>query len=143
MEEGFLTCQKKEGNLTELVTCYVGTTSHKTLLYKRQKKEYMWRGDKEEDVSSYLMTLRKGGNTVNWKRQQLRALCGEMDLEGAMQLSQCRLWNECRSFDNSQLYRVIKKSLCKWWLQKKKSGTQRLFLITLYNLIIIHYSLCN
>jgi hypothetical protein len=40
--------------------------------------------DEEEDVSSYLMALRKGDDTVNWKRI---SLCGELALKEAVVLS--------------------------------------------------------
>jgi len=44
-------------------------------------------GDKEEDVSSYWMTLRIQEDTGNWKRKQQIILCVEHALEEAMDLS--------------------------------------------------------
>ena len=43
--------------------------------------------DEEEDVSSYYMTLRKGEDTGNWKIEHYMALCGELALEEATDLS--------------------------------------------------------
>jgi hypothetical protein len=50
--------------------------------------------DEEEDVSSNLMTLMKRENIGIWKRKHYIALCGELVLEEAMDLSQFRLYNE-------------------------------------------------
>jgi hypothetical protein len=43
--------------------------------------------NKEEDVESYWMTLRKGEDTLIWKRKLWIALCGEFALEEALDLS--------------------------------------------------------
>ena len=43
--------------------------------------------DKEEDVGSYWMTLRKGEDAVIWKRKLWIALCGELALEETLDLS--------------------------------------------------------
>ena len=46
-----------------------------------------WREDKEEEVSSYWMTLKKRGDTGNWNRKHWIALHGELAWEEAMDLS--------------------------------------------------------
>ena len=43
--------------------------------------------DKEEDVGSYWMTLRKGEDTLIWRRNLWIALFGELALEEALDLS--------------------------------------------------------
>jgi len=40
------------------------------------------------------MTLRKGYDSGNWKRNHQIALCGEMAVEGVMELPYGRLLNE-------------------------------------------------
>jgi hypothetical protein len=51
------------------------------------KQSWKWREDEEKDVSSYSMILRKGECTGNWKKEHHIALCGELALEEAMDLS--------------------------------------------------------
>jgi hypothetical protein len=46
-----------------------------------------WQKDKEEDVGSYWITLRKGEDTLIWRRKLWIALCGELALEEALDLS--------------------------------------------------------
>jgi hypothetical protein len=62
------------------------------------KGGYEWQKDEEEDVGSYWMTLRKGGNTHIRMRKIQIALCGELALEEALDLSWDRLLNECIIF---------------------------------------------
>ena len=50
----------------------------------------------EEDVSSYWMTLTKQMDTGNWNRKRYIALCGELALEEAVNMSYDRLRNEWR-----------------------------------------------
>jgi hypothetical protein len=45
------------------------------------------REDKVEDVNSSWMTLRKGEDSENWKREHYIALCGELALEEATNIS--------------------------------------------------------
>ena len=47
----------------------------------------MWQEDEEEDVGSYWMTLRKGEDTLIWKMKLWIALCGELTLDEALDLS--------------------------------------------------------
>jgi len=47
----------------------------------------MYMEDKEEDVGSYWMTLRKGEDTLIWKRKLWIALCAELAFEEALDLS--------------------------------------------------------
>jgi len=46
-----------------------------------------WQEDKEEDEGSYWMTLRKEEDILIWKRKLWKALCGELALEEALDLS--------------------------------------------------------
>ena len=46
-----------------------------------------WQEDKEEDVGSYRITLRKGEDTLIWRRKLWIALCGELALEESSDLS--------------------------------------------------------
>jgi hypothetical protein len=46
-----------------------------------------WQEDEVEDVGSYWMTLRKGDDTLIWRRKLWIALCGELALEKALDLS--------------------------------------------------------
>jgi hypothetical protein len=50
-------------------------------------KDKKWQEDKEEDVSSYLMTLRKREDARNWKRKHWIALFGELSVEKDVDLS--------------------------------------------------------
>jgi hypothetical protein len=47
----------------------------------------MWKEDEEENVGSYWMTLRKREDTNIWRRKRKIALCEELDLEEALDLS--------------------------------------------------------
>jgi len=49
--------------------------------------------DKEEDVSSYWMALRKREVTENWKRKACIALLGELALTEALVVSEDRMQN--------------------------------------------------
>jgi hypothetical protein len=42
---------------------------------------------RQEDVGNYWMTLRKGEDTLIWKRKLWITLCGELALEEALNLS--------------------------------------------------------
>ena len=46
-----------------------------------------WQEDKEEDVGSYWMTSRKEEGTLIWRRKLWIALCGQLALEGVLDLS--------------------------------------------------------
>jgi hypothetical protein len=46
-----------------------------------------WQEKKKGDVGSYWMTLGKGEDTVIWRRKLWIALCGELALEEALDLS--------------------------------------------------------
>jgi hypothetical protein len=70
-----------------LVTFYVETAFYNGLLKERYKGGHKWQEDKEEDVGSYWMTLRKGEDTLILKRKLWIALCGEFTLEEALDLS--------------------------------------------------------
>jgi len=48
---------------------------------------YKWQEDDDEDVESYWTTLRKGEDTLIWRRKLWIALCGELALEKALDLS--------------------------------------------------------
>jgi len=50
--------------------------------------------DVDEDVGSYRLTLRKREDTGNWKRKHQIMRCGELVVEGAMDLSWDRIRNE-------------------------------------------------
>jgi hypothetical protein len=54
---------------------------------EREKEGQKGRKDEEEDVSSYWMTLRKRKDTLHCKRKHQIALCGELALEKATDLS--------------------------------------------------------
>ena len=51
------------------------------------RKGLKWQEDKEEDVGSYCMTLRKEEDTLIWRRKLWIALCGELALKEALDLS--------------------------------------------------------
>ena len=51
------------------------------------KGRQKWQEDEEEDVGSYWMTLRKGEDTLIWRRKLYIALCEELVLEEALDLS--------------------------------------------------------
>jgi hypothetical protein len=70
-----------------LVTFYVETAFYNGLLKERYKGRQKWQEDKEEDVGSDWMTLRKGEDTLIWKRKLWTPLCGELALEEALDLS--------------------------------------------------------
>jgi hypothetical protein len=80
---------KEQGRRTGLVTFWVETAFYNGLLKERYKGGggEKWQKDKEEDVGSYWMTLRKGEDTLSWKRKLWIALYGELALEVAMDLS--------------------------------------------------------
>jgi len=75
------------GRRTGLVTFYVETASYNGLVKERYKGGQKWQEDKEEDVGSYWMTLRKGEDTLISKRKFWIAVCGELALEEALDLS--------------------------------------------------------
>ena len=83
----------KSGSLLELVTSCLGN-AFKTLLKGREKEEWKWWEDEEEDLSSYWMTLMKRKDTGNWTREHHIALCGEFSLEEALDLAEDRLQGE-------------------------------------------------
>jgi hypothetical protein len=62
--------------------------------------------DEEEDVSSYWAILREREDTGNWKRKHYVALCGELVLEEAMDLSSDTLPNERTAYLCSNSYGV-------------------------------------
>ena len=70
--------------LTGLVTSCVGTALYNTLL----NKKYKGREEVEEDVSSYLIALRKREDTGIWKRKHYIPFNGELGLEENANLSQ-------------------------------------------------------
>jgi hypothetical protein len=74
------------GRRTELVTFCVETAFYNGLLKERYMGKYKWQEDKEEDVESYWMTLRKGEGTLIWKRKLWIAVYGELVLEEALDL---------------------------------------------------------
>jgi hypothetical protein len=65
---------------------------------------WKWQEDKEEDVGSYWMTLRKGEDTLIWKRKLWIALCGEVALEEVLDLSYDRVLNEWISLIVAKAY---------------------------------------
>lgn len=62
----------------------VGTAFQNMLLKKRQKEGQKWQGDKEEDVGSYWITLRKRENNKPFSIGSTRSQCGEQGLEEAV-----------------------------------------------------------
>jgi hypothetical protein len=54
----------------------------------------IWHEDEEEDVSSYWIILRKREDVGYWKRKHKIALCGEIALEVAVDLSLEKLNSE-------------------------------------------------
>jgi hypothetical protein len=75
------------GRRTGLVTFCVETAFYNGLLKERYKAGYKRQEDKEEDVESHWMTLGKGEDILIWKRKLWIALCGELALEDALDLS--------------------------------------------------------
>ena len=72
-----------------------------------------WQEDEEEDVRSYWMTLRTGEDILIWRRRLCIALCGDIVLEEALDLSSDRILNEwmnpkciARSFADPGLLRM-------------------------------------
>jgi len=63
-------------------------------LKKLYREECKWREDEEGHVTSYWMTLKKR-ITENWKRKHKIALCGQLALEEATDLSYDNLRNFC------------------------------------------------
>jgi hypothetical protein len=72
---------------TGFFTFYIETAFDNGLMKERYKGGYKWHEDKEEDVASYWMTLRKGKYTLIWRTKLWIALCGEFALEEALDLS--------------------------------------------------------
>jgi hypothetical protein len=71
---------------------WIGQTLHRNCLLQQIIEGQIQGGtevteDEEEDVESYWMTLRKGEDTLVWKRKLSIALCGELALEEALDLS--------------------------------------------------------
>ena len=91
-----------------LVTHCIGTASWNTILKERENEGWKWWEGKEEDVSSYWITLRKLEDIVNWKRKHYIALPGELALEEAVDLSQDKttewMTNGRRQQTNSREY---------------------------------------
>jgi hypothetical protein len=54
---------------------------------ERQKEEWNWCQDDEENVSSYCLTLRKRDGSGNWKGRHCIPLCGDFTLKKATDLS--------------------------------------------------------
>jgi hypothetical protein len=75
------------GRRTGLVTFCVETAFYNGLLKERYNGGQKWQEGKEEGVGSYWMTLRKGEDNLIWKRKLWIALCGELTLEEALELS--------------------------------------------------------
>jgi hypothetical protein len=75
------------GRRTGLVTFCVETAFYNGLLKERHKGGEKWQEDKEEDVESYWMTLKKKEDTLIWRRKLWITLCGELALEEALDLS--------------------------------------------------------
>jgi hypothetical protein len=70
------------------------------------------------------MTLRKGEDTLIWKRKLWIALCGELALEEALDLSQDRLLNEWRSEEISACFSSS------FWLEDRSSRLPSLLVTT-------------
>jgi hypothetical protein len=75
------------GRRTELVTFCIATALYNGLLKERYKEGYKWQEDKEEDIESHWMTLRKEKDTLIWRRKLWIVLYGELALEEALDLS--------------------------------------------------------
>jgi hypothetical protein len=111
---------------TGLVTFCVETAFCNGLLKERYKEGQKWQEDKEEDVGSYWMTLRKGEDTLIWRRKLWIALCEELALEEVLDLSQGRLLNEYHLKTLSYKYPLKKSrvhtSNMLWWLSSKRNS---------------------
>ena len=83
---------------TELAIFCIETAFYNGLLKERWKGGEKWQEDEEEDVGSYWMSLRKGEDTLIWRRKLWIALCGELALEEALDLSWDRLLNEWMNY---------------------------------------------
>jgi hypothetical protein len=67
--------EKKKGYSIGYILCRNCLLKHSE---KKIEEEYKWREDKEEDVSSYWVTLRKRQSSQNLKTKQLIALRTEI-----------------------------------------------------------------
>jgi hypothetical protein len=63
-------------------------------LKERYREGQKWREDEDEDVSSYLMTLKEKRGYWKLKEEALVALCGKLALEESVDLSYDRRQNE-------------------------------------------------
>ena len=61
-------------------------TPYKTRNWRSDRRYKGWE-DEEEDVGTYCTILRKREDTGNWKKWHQIALCGEFDVEMAVDLS--------------------------------------------------------
>ena len=87
----------------QMLCCRITTLTSTFLTNFKISNFNKWQEDEEENVRSYWMTLRTGEDIHIWRRRLWIALCANIVLEEALNLSSDRILNESMNFNKEHM----------------------------------------